>query len=140
MTVALKDLVRGLGKCIEWFGDKTRIYPIEKLGKWIQDACHETSKQVSQTRSYDQNTATVDETEQIAEMLSKFSRSLHTQASDLENAARQRIDGFFDSIIGVMDGLIEGPTKRLSNMLASIISGVTDETKMPSTETEVNKE
>ena len=112
MTVALKDLVRGLGKCIEWFGDKTRIYPIEKLGKWIQDACHETSKQVSQTRSYDQNTATVDETEQIAEMLSKFSRSLHTQASDLENAARQRIDGFFDSIIGVLDGLIEGPIIR----------------------------
>lgn len=126
MTVALKDLVRGLGKCIEWFGDKTRIYPIEKLGKWIQDACHETSKQVSQTRSYDQNTATVDETEQIAEMLSKFSRSLHTQASDLENAARQRIDGFFDSIIGVMDGLIEGPIIRNLKAQKKLVSSSID--------------
>lgn len=108
----LKAAVRAAGKSIEWVGDKTGIYPLEELGRRIQDACRETSKQVSQTRSYDQNTATVDETEQIAEMLSKFSRSLNAQASDLENAARQRVERFFDSIIGVMDGLIEGPIIR----------------------------
>lgn len=88
---------------------------------------HETSKQVYQTRSYGSETPPPwMKQEQIAEMLSKFSRSLHTQASDLENAARQRIDGFFDSIIGVMDGLIEGPIIRNLKAQKKLVSSSID--------------
>ena len=74
----LRSVGRTIGRGVERFGQVTGIKSIENAGRKIQDICQETSRRTGSSREYDQDTATVDETAHIAEILSSFSSGLRS--------------------------------------------------------------
>ncbi len=111
-----KALGRKLGQAITWVGEKTGIESIERAGYALQDACRETSKRTGSTNTYDQNTATVDETARIAEILSGFSSSLHQKGELIEQSAKQFVTEYFDSLHSAM-GAVLGQTGAVKSLV-----------------------
>lgn len=93
-----KKIGGGIGKFVSWVGKKTGIEAIEKAGNKIQDACRETSERTGRTREYDQETATVDETIRISEILTGFSQNLKEQGDTLERNVKDNVNEFFDQL------------------------------------------
>lgn len=111
-----KALGRAFGRVVEWVGDKTGIWEIENAGRKIQDACQETSRRTGASKEYDQDTATVDETARIAEILSGFSAGLREDGTRIEQAAREYVGDYFDQLYAAMDAAL-GRKKAVKSLM-----------------------
>lgn len=111
----LKAIGRKVGQALSWAGEKTGIGSIKRAGDKLQDICRETGKRTGSTETYDQDTATVDETAHIAEILSGFSANLHEQGDLVERSAKQFVTDYFDSLHSAM-GAVLGQTGAVKNL------------------------
>jgi hypothetical protein len=108
-------LGRTVGKGLEWVGEKTGIWAIEKAGMDLQDACSKTSRDTGSTREYDQYTATVDETANMAEILSGFSSGLREQGNTIEQSAKKCVGEYFDQLYAALDATL-GQEQAIKNL------------------------
>lgn len=99
----IRSVGRTIGRGVERFGQVTGIKSIENAGRKIQDICQETSRRTGSSREYDQDTATVDETAHIAEILSSFSSGLREDGHRIEQTARKNVEDYFDQLYEAMD-------------------------------------
>lgn len=106
----IKGKGRSLGKAIEDWGVKHDFKPAEKLGRGLQNVCRETSRNTGSTQSYDPNTSSASDTEQIAGILSGFSLGLKSQAQSLERQAKQMIEDYFEVLTNALKELFGNST------------------------------
>lgn len=98
-----KAIGRFVGRAVEKVGEVTGVWAIESAGMKIQDACRETSRRTGESKEYDQDTATVDETARMAEILSGFSAGLREDGTRIEQVARENVEDYFDQLYTAMD-------------------------------------
>ena len=111
-----KAIGRAFGRAVEWVGEKTGIWSIESAGMKIQDACQETSRRTGASKEYDQDTATVDETARMAEILSGFSAGLREDGIRIEQTARENVEVYFDQLYAAMDTAL-GRKKAVKSLI-----------------------
>lgn len=112
---ACRAVGRAVGRGMEWFGEKTGWEGLEKAGRDLQDRCAETAHFTGQTRSYDRDTASVEQTQNIAEILSGFSLGLKGQAETIERQTKQYVEGYFDAMIKLLENSL-GPCAAVRNL------------------------
>ena len=98
----IKGKGRSLGKTIEDWGAKHDFKLAEKLGRGLQNVCRETSRNTGSTPSYNPNTSSASDTEQIAGILSGFSLGLKSQAQSLERQSKQMIEDYFEVLTNAL--------------------------------------
>lgn len=112
----VKAVGRGVGKVVEKVGEITGIEKIEHAGRAIQDACQKTSKRVGESKEYDQDTATVDDTARIADILSGFSAGLREEGKQIEETARKNVEDYFDQLYTAMNAAL-GRKKAVKSLM-----------------------
>lgn len=112
----IKAVGRGIGKAVEKVGEVTGIWAIESAGMSIQEACQETSRRTGASKEYDQDTATVDETAHMAEILSGFSAGLREDGIRIEQTARENVEVYFDQMYAAMDTAL-GRKKAVKSLM-----------------------
>lgn len=113
---AFRAAGRWVGRKVEEIGEKTGIEPIRTAGQKIQDACRETSRSTGSTKEYDLDTATVDETAHIAEILSGFSYGLQGQGRTIEQSTKKYIGDYFDQLYSSMNAVL-GANATVKNLM-----------------------
>jgi len=111
-----KNIGRKIGEAMSSAGRKTGWSWLENAGDKLQYACRETSKNTGSTREYDQDTATVDETAHIAEILSGFSAGLRGQGYTIEQSAKKYIEDYFDLLYSSMNAVL-GQKTAVKNLM-----------------------
>lgn len=103
----LKKIGRGLGKGLSWIGEKTHIGVLEDAGRAIQDACRETSRKTGASKEYNRDTATIDQTAYVAEILAGFSVGLKSDGARIEAMAKRDVEDFFDKLYKDLNPVFE---------------------------------
>lgn len=114
----VKDFGRWIGDKAEKAGEALHWDGLRKAGKKLKDACSETSRKTGETNEYDQETASERETERMADILADFSQGLKDQATDIENAAKVKIESYFDGLIAAIESVL-GPCTTTRNLRAN---------------------
>lgn len=102
-----KAVGRGFGKVVEKVGEVTGVWAIESAGMDIQNACQKTSKKTGEMDEFDQNYATVEETVNVAKVLSDFSGSMHDRAKTVEQSAKGCVENYFAQLYDALDKTLE---------------------------------
>ncbi len=112
-------IARGIGKIVEKAGVITGIKALENAGQKMQSAgdrmINGTAKRTGEIGSYDRDSATVEETVNVNDILSSFSMGLKGQCSALENSAKQQVENYFNTIINAMEQAL-GNTSGAHNL------------------------
>ncbi|MEG1294564.1 MAG: hypothetical protein RSD33_10265, partial [Clostridium sp.] len=106
-----------VGRGLEKIGMAVHSNIIQKLGQGIQNICAETAKKTGNTREYDSETASFEETQSMAEILSDFHSTLKPQIDDIEFECKGAIDSYFDVLIQSLSEAIKNDrvTKKLKS-------------------------
>lgn len=110
-----KKLGSAIGEALSSTGRKLGWSWMENAGDKLQDACRETGRYTGSTREYDQDTASIDETARIAEILSGFSTGLRGQGYTIEQSAKKYIADYFDQLYSSMNAVL-GQNTAVKNM------------------------
>lgn len=118
---------RKIGGAAEWVGEKTGWERLETIGSNLKYSCSETSKKVSETREYDKQSASMNQTINISEILSSFSIGLQAQADTIEQNCVTESQRYFDDLIKTLDskkiGIKANRLKFTLNRVKSSING-----------------
>lgn len=87
-----------IGYAAEGIGKLIGSEKIQDWGRNFRGASEAVSSSVSKYDSYDRETATVSETEDLSAALSKFSTEYRDQASDIEDNMLDIVEEYFDKI------------------------------------------
>lgn len=116
---------RGLGKVVSWVGEKTGIDKIKEVGDNIQYACRETSRRTGSSREYDRDSASTDQTANMADILAGFSSGLYRQGKTIEQVAKKDIEAYFDQLYTALDSVLgKGSLKSLNLQKQLILSSI----------------
>lgn len=125
VSSTVKAVGRGVGKIVEGTGEIIGSETLQRVGRGIQDACSETSRKVSETREYDKQSASVNQTIIINEILSSFSIGLQAQADTIERNCVVESQRYFDDLIKELDSTKSGiKANRLKATLNSVKSSI----------------
>ncbi|MEG0835724.1 MAG: hypothetical protein RR413_09810 [Christensenellaceae bacterium] len=119
---------RAIGRGVEWAGKVMNSKTLQVFGKGIQKVCAETAKETGNTREYNSETASFEDTQHIAKILADFHDMLEPQAKELEQECREVIDSYFSELIRSLSMLIENKRvdKKLRNRQKTIIGSISN--------------
>lgn len=104
----VKSVGRGIGKIVEGTGEVFGSETLQQIGRGIQDVCSQTSRRVSEAREYDKQSASVNQTVNVNEILSGFSIGLQGQADNIEQNCVAESQKYFDYLIKELDSTKSG--------------------------------
>ena len=94
-----KKIGEKIGEGAEYIGKKTGWVDLEIWGSSLKNACTETAKSTGATSSYQKETASVNQTVKINEILSNFSLSLNERAEKIEDECIKDTEKYFDDML-----------------------------------------
>jgi hypothetical protein len=122
-----KAVGKAVGGAAEWVGEKTGWTALENAGRKLKEACSETSKQVSETKEYDKQSASINQTINMNEILSGFSIGLQAQADMIERNCVVESQKYFDDLIKALEnkdsGIKANRIKSTLNRVKNSING-----------------
>lgn len=121
-----KKLGSAIGKAASKIGERIGWTGLEIWGDNLQEKCRETSKAVSKTQRYDENSAGADQVSHLAEILSTFSSGLKAQGDLIEKAAKSEVENYFEKLFIVMDTTLDDKRvlKNLRSKKNMALSGI----------------
>lgn len=90
---------KGFEKVGEWTGSTT----LQDIGRGIQSACTDVSRNTGRTSSYDKERARLEETKRINMILTEFSLKLEDKADNIEKIAIKESKVYFEQLIKELD-------------------------------------
>lgn len=95
----VKGIGRLGGKAVEGFGNLIGNEDIASFGRSIQEIC---SEKISAERSYERQTANVQSTERLSEILVSFSEGYLQQADTIEKASIGAVEDYYDALLELL--------------------------------------
>lgn len=99
-----RGIGRAIGGGIAKVGEVLGSTTIRRFGENIQDACAE---KIGSEQSYDKKVSNINSTERLNDILVEFSEGYLQQATAIENSCIHIVEGFFDSIIDMLESVPE---------------------------------
>lgn len=96
---AFRSVGRKIGKGVETLGEWTGIEILENIGRGIQSACSEVSRDTGKVESYDKDMARLEETKQINMILTEFALKLEKKADEIEQTAIKESKVYFEKLV-----------------------------------------
>lgn len=126
MMSFLGSVGRVIGRGVENVGRILHSETLQNVGRGIQDACSETARKTGNTREYDSETASFEETQSMATILANFHDTLKPQTSNLEKECREAIDNYFSDLIISLSKALDNDRviKKLSNRKRTVTRSI----------------
>ncbi len=103
----IKNGVNKAGKVIEEVGDAMDNKTLKGVGRFMQSVTEETAEKAGNSRSYDNETSSVDETKNVNDILHNFSKKLEKKMDIIESQSLEKNNEYFNYLIKEIEKINE---------------------------------